>query len=145
MTPGVDGAGVMMEVATDTGLLFFAWFTFPGAQAMLHSDDGIRAEAVGSDDQRWLTGFGAIQAGSSVVNITYENTTGGIFNAETPKPATDSNYGTGSAEIIDCSNIVLDFNLPDGVSGSAAMVRAIPDGLQDCLKSVDAAPLTPNP
>ncbi len=100
---------------------------------------------LGSTDQRWLTGFGAIPPDSNFMNINYENTSGGFFNAMTPIPTTDSNYGSGSVEVIDCSNILIRYDLPDGLLGSAPMIRAIPDGKIACLESISAAPVVPNP
>lgn len=152
VTPGVEGSGVLMEVGDDTGIVFLAWFTFPDEASAVLSRQATTAESgsstgaeadLGSADQRWLTGFGAIPDGGSQVDLSFENTTGGSFNSPTPKPITDSNYGTGSLEVLGCDEILISYDLPDGVSGSAGMVRAIPDGSQDCLEAIDAAPITP--
>jgi len=149
VTPGVDGSGVLLELGADTGIAFLAWFTFPEAvsaqaQNMPESADGARAEAaVGSEDQRWLTGFGAVPASGGTLDIKFENTTGGRFNAPTPKPVTDSNYGSGSLELLDCDHLVIHYELPGGVAGSAPMQRAIADNTRECLDSVPAAPVTP--
>ena len=155
VTPGVDGSGIMLEVGTQSGVLFFAWFTFPEAPIVASSSKiGVTPNnvsgttldaAVGSTDQRWLTGFGPVHSESSVVDIKYENTTGGVFNSTTPKPTTDSNYGFGMAEVFDCNNISVSYDLPDGLQGSADMIRALSDGTADCLKMVDAGPITPTP
>ncbi len=155
VTPGVDGSGVMMEVGLQSGVLFFAWFTFPDAPLSmlatksaptLSSVSEISANVdIGSTDQRWLTGFGPIHLDSSIVDIKYENTTGGIFNAVTPKPTTDSNYGFGTAEVTGCNNITITYDLPGGVQGTAPMVRALSDGLTDCLESINAAPIVQTP
>jgi hypothetical protein len=155
VTPGVDGAGVLMEAGSQSNILFFAWFTFPDAPAIagwsktvsgLNSDDQTGTEAdIGSVDQRWLTGFGLIHPDSAVVDISYENTTGGQFNATLPKPVTDSNYGFGTAQVFDCNNIIIGFDLPGGVVGSAAMNRAIPDGIAQCEQMRNAAPITQAP
>jgi hypothetical protein len=148
VTPGVQGSGVMMEIGTQTGVLFFAWFTFPEPPPpVLQAKPGTRLDSsdsrlnadLGSSDQRWLTAFGVIDPNSSIVNINYENTTGGFFDSTTPVPATDSNYGSGTVEVIDCNKLVISYELPGGVAGSASMVRIIPDGEIACLESVDAA------
>jgi len=155
VTPGVDASGILMEVATKAGTLFFAWFTYWDAPVVANSSKtGITPSsvseasanaAVGSSDQRWLTGFGPIHPDSSVVDIKYENSTGGIFNSTTPKPTTDSNYGFGTAEVFDCNNIMITYDLPGGLQGSMDMVRLIRDGITDCLQMVDAAPITQTP
>ena len=77
------------------------------------------------------------------MNIKYENTTGGFFNETTPIPVTDSNYGSGTIEVTDCSNLVITYDLPAGISGTAPMTRTIIDGVQECLESVNAGPLVP--
>lgn len=145
ITPGVDGAGVMMEIGSKSGVLFFAWFTFPDAPVVqLASKTPMNPEPsadIGSSDQRWLTGFGPIHALSSTVDIRYENTTGGIFNATLPKPVTDSNYGFGTAQVTDCNNINISYDLPGGVVGTASMIRALNDGVNDCLEAVNADPI----
>ena len=155
VTPGVGGSGVMLEIGTQTGILFFAWFTFPEAPPpVLGSKANPTPESnpansvntdLGSTDQRWLTGFGAIPTDSNLMNIKYENTSGGFFNAMTPVPITDSNYGTGTVTVIDCSNIVISYDLPGGLLGSAPMVRALPEGKTACLQSINAAPVVQNP
>ncbi|MFT5138508.1 MAG: hypothetical protein ACI9H8_000308 [Lysobacterales bacterium] len=155
VTPGVDGAGVLMEAGLQSNILFFAWFTFPDAPALanssktaetLNSKSQIGKEAdIGSTDQRWLTGFGVIHPDNAVVDISYENTTGGQFNATLPKPTTDSIYGFGTAQVFDCNNIIITFDLPGGVSGSAAMMRAIPDGMDQCEQMRNAAPIIQAP
>jgi hypothetical protein len=148
VTPGVQGSGILMEIGSETGILFFAWFTFPEAPAVqlaksattTQADQGAVLNAdIGSTDQRWLTGFGAIPPDSNVMNIKYENTTGGFFNAMLPVPTTDSNYGVGTVEVVDCENILVGFDLPGGVNGTAPMVRIIPDATDPCLRSIDAA------
>ena len=152
VTPGVEGSGILMEVATKAGILFFAWFTFSDSPVVANPSkisitpsrvsEASANAAVGSSDQRWLTGFGSIHPDSSVVDIKYENSTGGIFNSPTPKPTTDSNYGFGTAEVFDCDNITITYDLPGGLQGSTDMVRIVGDGITDCLQMVDAAPIT---
>ena len=152
VTPGVEGSGILMEVATKAGTLFFAWFTFSDEPVVANSSKtGITPSNVsvasanadvGSSDQRWLTGFGPIHPDSSVVDIKYENTTGGVFNSTTPKPATDSNYGFGTAEVFDCNNIMISYDLPGGLQGRMDMVRIVRDSITDCMQMVDAAPIT---
>lgn len=155
VTPGVDASGILMEVAPKTGILFFAWFTYWDAPVEANSSKmGITPSSVsaasanatvGSSDQRWLTGFGPIHPDSSVVDIKYENSTGGIFNSSTPKPTTDSNYGFGTAEVFDCNSITISYDLPGGLQGSMDMVRIVGDGITDCLQMVAAAPITQTP
>jgi hypothetical protein len=147
VTPGVDGSGIMMEVGRQSSVLFFAWFTYPDAPVVtLDSASGTRKAAdIGSTDQRWLTGFGPIHSSSNVVDIRYENSTGGAFNSTEPKPATDSNYGLGTAEAVNCSQVDITYDLPGGVAGATSMFRAIPDSLTECLGMVNADVIQPLP
>jgi hypothetical protein len=143
-TPGVEGSGVMMEIGTQTGILFFAWFTFPEEDSIsIESDPKTSTRAIGSSDQRWLTGFGFIPPDSNKMNIQYENTTGGFFNQEFPVPVTDSNYGTGTVEVSNCAHLEITYDLPGGVVGTAPMIRTLPDGEIECLESVNAGPIVP--
>lgn len=156
VTPGVDGSGVLMDISTEIDVLFFAWFTFPETVVSQQSKAELTLQSVpndaatvdaspGSADQRWLTAFGDLPEAGSFMNIKYENTTGGLFNSVNPKPSTDSNYGTGSVQVIDCGNILISYELPDGLSGSAAMVHAMPGTEAACLALIDAAPITQFP
>ena len=153
VTPGVDGSGVLMDISTEIDVLFFAWFTFPEAVVAQQSKAKLSLQSIpndtatinaspGSTDQRWLTAFGDLPEGGSFMNIKYENTTGGIFNSVIPKPTTDSNYGTGSVQVIDCGNILISYELPGGLSGSAAMVHAMPGAETACMALIDAEPIT---
>jgi len=152
-TPGVEGAGIMVELGEETGVLFFAWFTFPeSAQALAAAREEWLTAAtggsqgktsVGSTDQRWLTAFGAIPPQGNFMSISYENTTGGAFDQTSPIPTTNSAYGTGTVELIGCSQMEVTYDLPGGVSGSAQMYRIIPDGELECYRSTPAGPVTP--
>jgi len=153
VTPGVEGAGIMVELGEETGVLFFAWFTFPeSAQALAAAREEWLTAAtggsqgktsVGSTDQRWLTAFGAIPPQGNFMSISYENTTGGAFDQTSPIPTTNSAYGTGTVELIGCSQMEVTYDLPGGVSGSAQMYRIIPDGELECYRSTPAGPVTP--
>lgn len=153
-TTGVSGAGVMMEVFPNTGLLFFAWFTYPDALVVNRAENG-KTEAsddgtiklqghLGAEDQRWITGFGALpNDGNNFMNIAYENSTGGAFDQTNPVPSTDSGYGTGWIELFDCSHFALNYSLPGGLSGTTDMYRLAPDGLNYCYSFIKAAPISP--
>jgi hypothetical protein len=153
-TPGVSGAGILMEVFPDTGILFFAWFTYPDQIAVSKAELAGSAESdvgkttplahLGADDQRWITGFGALpNDGSNFMNIAYENSTGGAFDQENPVPSTDSGYGTGWIELFDCNRFALNYSLPGGLSGTTDMTRLAPDGEDYCFSFVKAAPISP--
>lgn len=152
VTPGVSGSGILMEIFPQSGILFFAWFTFPDVLPTITLEKNkispqatvgtVQNADLGSSDQRWLTGFGAIPADSNTMNIRYENTSGGVFNQTTPVPTTDSNYGVGTVTVTDCSNLEVTYDLTTGIVGMAPMVRITADALVPCLESVNAGVVT---
>ncbi len=153
-TPFVNGAGILMEVFPDTGLLFFAWFTYPDGLVVNRaesagspeSDDGKTGPQghLGAEDQRWITGYGALpDDGDNFMTISYENSTGGLFDSTLAAPFTDSNYGTGWIELFDCSHFALNYSLPGGLSGTTNMYRLAPDGEDYCFSFAKAAPIAP--
>ncbi len=134
------GQGVLMEVFQDLNFVFLAWFTFDQAPAALQLESaspGSKTESIGGAGQRWLTAYGSYAPGASSVDLTFENTTGGVFNALSPQQETDTAHGTGSLIVDDCGHIRLDYNLPAApTSGSNALERAAPDAFRDelCLE-----------
>lgn len=151
-TPGVDAAGILMEIFQNAGLMFMAWFTYPdqllvtqAATVSTESDGGVtKPEAhLGSNDQRWLTAFGILPDDSNFMNIAYENATGGLFNQSEPVAMIDSNYGTGWIELFSCSHFALNYNLPDGLVRTTEMRRLVNDGVAYCRSFIKAAPPSP--
>jgi len=137
--PATSGQGVLAEYGAITKLFFAAIFTFD-APAIVAS---AQPQSVGSTDQRWLTAYGSPAPGSSTLDLKFENTTGGVFNSPTPAPTTDSNYGTGTVEVVSCENIVITYDLPGGLEGMMNLQRALPDGADNCYQQVPFGPLVP--
>ena len=130
------GQGVLIDVLPtvfeDAAFLFLAWFTFdelPPITQSLESD--ATPQAVGDSTQRWLTAFGTYREGASRVELSFENTFGGVFNSAVPEPDQDSAYGTGALVAHDCNDVTLEFDLPAGPGeGSTRMGRSAPDPLK---------------
>lgn len=149
-TPGVEGAGILMEVFEQTGILFFAWFTYTDPLLVLNTqvqaDAGItRPQShLGSPEQIWLTGFGVLpQDGGNFMNIAFENASGGAFNVPSPEPEINSSYGTGWIELFSCTHFDLHFSLPGGQEGTVPFNRLVGDGVDYCLESVTAGAIAP--
>ncbi|MDX1460305.1 MAG: hypothetical protein R3348_04550 [Xanthomonadales bacterium] len=149
-TPGVDAAGIMMTIFPETGVAFFAWFTYPEqlivqARASTEADaDSTRPEThVGSSDQRWLTAFGFLPDEGNFMNIAYENASGGAFDSPTPEATINSSYGTGWIELFSCDHFNLNYDLPGGLTRTTEMRRLVVDGRTYCREFIKAAPISP--
>ena len=140
-TPGVGGAGIMLEVMPDSGLLFLAWFTFPDP----FFSDGWYPHSIetvpGYSDQRWFTAYGYLPGDEGThVELVYQNTTGGGFDTDpsetwTGWEAKTYEYGTGMLELISCDRIELHYQISnDLLVGSTEFVRLSPDGLARCAE-----------
>jgi len=155
-TPGVKAQGILVDVVASQGVLFFAQFTFQddvvaaatkggGSTVQSSGGGGSKVQAViGADDQIWLTAFGLIPDTGNTMTISYENSTGGRFNSETPEATTDSNYGTGYVEGISCDHLVVNWNLPGGVVDTRDYYKAAQDTVPYCQSFAKAAPVSPN-
>lgn len=134
--PNTRGQGVLIDVLPTvfegTPFIFLAWFTFDEPPATLQSDSGSgKVLSVGDSSQRWLTAFGTYVEGTSEAALKFENTSGGVFDSETPVPTQDSVYGTGALIVEDCDNLTLEFNLPSGPGqGSTHLKRSATDPLK---------------
>lgn len=154
--PDIKAQGILVDVVASAGVVFFAHFTFQddvvaaavkGGGATLQSSGTGNSKVqahIGSDDQVWLTAFGLIPESGNMVQIKYENSSGGRFNAETPAATTDSNYGTGYMEAIACDHLVVNWNLPGGVQDTRDYYKAAQDTVPYCLSLIPAGPVSPD-
>jgi hypothetical protein len=140
---GDFGQGLFVEVFPSLNFLFAAWFTWDLADGE-PSVDAFRdraANALGASDQRWLTAFGTYAEGDTRMDITFENSTGGIFNAPSPDFERDENYGSGSIIANGCSELVVEFDLPLApVQGSTTLTRVEDAFVQETCNATGALP-----
>jgi len=150
---GIEHQGILMEVFPSSGILFFAQFTFKDQPAVVSESTSrlmsqtdksgdAKVEALGADDQIWLTAYGNIPSSGNVMNIKYENSTGGRFNSQTPDATIDSNYGTGYIEGLSCNHLVIDWNLPGGIVDTRDYYKAAQDGVPYCESFIPAGPVS---
>lgn len=130
--PATTGQGVLFDYGPNTagGFLFLAWFTFETAGTPTKA---AATENVGASDQRWLTGSASGAPRATQVSLSFSNTSGGVFNGQTPPEQSTESYGTGTLTVDDCNEILIDFELPDDNNGSMRLERALGSGeLQTC-------------
>jgi hypothetical protein len=132
----LDGQGILIEADDNFDFLFGALFTF---------EDGVTSatEDVGSTDHRWLTVYGNYSDDSTEVPLTWENSTGGRFNAAEPAAEQDSTYGTGKLVMRDCNTIELHYSLPDTSDGVFEFQRLWMGKSKLCYDMVNVAPPLP--
>lgn len=152
--PDIKAQGILMDVIPSFNFVFFAHFTFhddvvaaatKGGSSTLQSSasGGSTVQAdIGSADQRWFTAYGNIPSSGTMMDINYENSSGGRFNAETPVATTDSFYGTGYVDAIACDHLVVNWNLPGGVTDTRDYYKATQDTVPYCLSQVPAGPVS---
>jgi mono/diheme cytochrome c family protein len=103
-----SGQGFTVEVNPNSRALFFAWYTY--------APNGAGAGAAG---QRWYTGQAAYTPGARSIPAQLYETTGGMFNASTPAPATVV-VGSGTLVFQSCSSATLNFTFTGGSSSGAS-------------------------
>ena len=147
---GITSQGILMEVLPISGTLFFAHFTFQDQVVVAASKaasstpqssaggDPVTQAHIGADDQIWLTAYGSIPADGNVMTISYENSTGGQFNSETPVATRDSNYGTGFIEGLTCDHLIINWNLPGGVFDTRDYFKSTQDAVPYCENFIHA-------
>jgi len=156
VSPGIKAQGILMDVIPSFNFVFFAHFTFNdnvaaaatkgGGSTLQSSASGastVQAD-IGSADQRWFTAYGTIPASGTMMDINYENSSGGRFNAETPAATTDSFYGTGYVDAIACDHLVVNWSLPGGVTDTLDYYKATQDTVPYCISQVPAGPVSAN-
>lgn len=135
--------GLFIEVFPSLEFVFGAWFTWDLADGA-PSVEAIRdaaPEALGATDQRWITAFGTYETGDTSMDISFENTTGGVFNASSPNIDRDSAYGTGTIISNGCRELVVEFDLPDApTSGSTTFNRVEDEFVQEFCSIFGARP-----
>lgn len=135
VSPGIEGQGLMMHAGGLTQVLFLAWFTFQTAPVPIIPGP---PPDLGSGDQRWLTGYGIMPEQGNTMNINFESSTGGVFNTHSPGATTNSQYGTGGIELVDCEHLKLSYSLPGGHQGELDYYRIISDTTIECAKHIYA-------
>ena len=136
--PATEGQGILLDIFTETKLVFFAWFTFD-----LERPAGAMG-TIGDEGQRWFTVSGNYEEGDNSASLTLYNSTGGVFDTS-PPPVATTEYGTVDLHFTDCLNGVMTYNIPAGpVSGVIPLTRIAKDHLSLCatLGSPDPGVIT---
>jgi hypothetical protein len=116
--PVTSGQGLSVEVNPVAGVIFFAWYTYAPS-----------FPNIGATGQRWYTGQGDYIPGSRSGTALLYETTGGLFDAATPKPATVQ-VGTASLIFESCVAAQLTYAFSggtnSGLAGTIALTRLGP-------------------
>jgi hypothetical protein len=78
-----------------------------------------------------------------MMTISYENSTGGRFNSETPAATTDSSYGSGYIEGLACDHLIINWTLPGGVIDTRDYYKATADAVPYCESFIGAGAISP--
>lgn len=106
--PATSGQGLAVEINPMSGAAFLTWYTYaPG---------GATAGAAG---QRWYTAISAFTAAERSLAMKLYATTGGLFDAPAPVPATVE-VGTATLTFQSCTVATLDYTFTGGSSPGAA-------------------------
>lgn len=113
-----SGQGVTIEANPVSGVLFFAWYTY--------AKNGAGAGVAG---QRWYTALGSFTPGARSVSVQLSETTGGVFDASPPAPASTA-VGAATIAFHGCSALTLTYTFTggslSGASGSLNLTRVGP-------------------
>jgi len=106
--PTTTGQGIFVEINPVSGAAFLNWYTY--------APNGAGAGAAG---QRWYTAISPYTAGARTLAMKLYATTGGLFDAAAPVPATVE-VGTATLTFKSCTAATLDYNFTGGSSRGAA-------------------------
>lgn len=117
--PATSGQGFIVEVNPAAPVVFFAWYTY-----------AVGGQSLGVSGQRWYTGQGAYAAGSRSTTLTLYETTGGIFDANTPASQATTAVGSATLSFDGCDSATLAYAFTGGgnagQSGTIALSRVGP-------------------
>ena len=131
--PEIGFQGAIITVLPTYSAVFLAWYTYDEAPSVALEGAGGKSgtQAVGDASQRWLSALGFYQEGATDVEIQWENSYGGAFNASTPPAQQDTDYGTGRLVIEDCNQVTIEYDIPTGPgAGAYSVSRAAADPLK---------------
>jgi hypothetical protein len=118
--------GMFITVFPVLKLVFVAWFTFDSEQP----PEDLTA-IFGAPDQRWVTALGSYDGNRAEMKA--ELTIGGSFNASSPLPTQDTNYGTINIEFANCEEGLVEFDFPStGEVGSYNIQRVVNTNVALC-------------
>ncbi len=129
--PETPGQGQLIDVESESKLLFLSWFTFTDAAS------------AAPNEQHWFTAQGNY-SGDSADLVVYE-TLGGRF--DDPQEVSTDAVGQATLSFSDCANGQLDYTIDKwDLRGSFPLQRAIPGAENVCEERMGFAtePLEPN-
>jgi hypothetical protein len=120
--PSTSGQGFFFEVNPNSPVFYFAWYTY--------APDG---QAAGASGQRWYTGQTSYQSGARTFTMPIFQTTGGVFDTNTPVSQSTVQVGTATVTFASCTTATLMYAFTSGtnsgLSGTIALKRVGPTAI----------------
>jgi hypothetical protein len=114
--PSTSGQGIIVEVNPNAAIVWFAWYTY--------AVDGL---SLGVAGQRWFTGQGRFEPGTRSIPLIVYETTGGVFDGNTPDTQATLAVGSATLTLEGCGNASLSYAFTAGAnsgrSGAIPLLR----------------------
>lgn len=125
--PDTSSQGLFFEILPGSQQVFSGWFTY---DTVLPPVDA--TAIVGAAGQRWVSAQGAINGNQVVMDVVL--TSNGLFLSNQAVDISEpGSYGTVTVTFTDCSNAIVDFDLPVAQqSGQFNIVRISSDNVALC-------------
>ncbi|HEY3177783.1 MAG TPA: intradiol ring-cleavage dioxygenase [Casimicrobiaceae bacterium] len=117
--PATSGQGFFFELNPNSPVFFFAWYTYAPS-----------GQSAGAAGQRWYTGQTTYQSGARTFTMPIYQTTGGIFDTNTPTSQATVQVGTATVTFATCASATLMYAFTGGtnagLSGTIGLSRVGP-------------------
>ncbi|HUL55598.1 MAG TPA: intradiol ring-cleavage dioxygenase [Usitatibacter sp.] len=113
--PSTSGQGFIIEVNPAAPVVFFAWYTY-----------AVNGSSLGAAGQRWFTGQGAYSSGQRTMTAILYETTGGVFDTDTPSSQSSAAVGSATLAFSSCEAATLTYAFTSG--SNAGQAGTIPLG-----------------
>ena len=125
-----DGQGFSFTVFPNLGFFFVTWYTY---ELQRPTEDVANTAQLGEAGHRWLSAYGFYDAGSDTVELTIENSVGGVFHSELPEVSREDKYGTMTIKFHGCNSATLTYDIPSlAVMGTMDVTRVATDNVAIC-------------
>jgi hypothetical protein len=125
-----DGQGFSFTVFPDLGFFFVTWYTY---ELERPTEDVANSALLGEAGHRWLSAYGFYESGRDTVELTIENSVGGVFHSELPEVNREDAYGTMTIQFHGCNSATLTYDIPSlTLMGTMDVTRVATDNVAIC-------------